>query len=70
MLKFKKIELLTKIDKNPSVNQNTDVVTRRLKDIWLVVLRRGRFFLGGAQSWDEEDEGEIEEDRVEWEGIY
>jgi hypothetical protein len=33
MLKFKKIELLTKIDKNPSVNQNTDVVTRRLKDI-------------------------------------
>jgi hypothetical protein len=45
-------------------------VTRRLKDIWLVVLRRGRFFFGGAQSWDEEEEGEIGEDRVEWEGIY
>jgi hypothetical protein len=33
MLKFKKIELLTKIDKNPSVNQNTDAVTRKLQDI-------------------------------------
>jgi len=47
MLKFKKIELLTKTDKNPLVNQNTDAVTRRLQEIWLVVLRRGRF-LGGA----------------------
>jgi len=76
MLKFKKIELLTKSDKNPSVNQNTDAVTRRLQDIWLVVLRRGRFFLGGRwlfavrESWDEEEEGEIGEDRVECEGIY
>ena len=33
MLKFKKIELLAKTDKNPSVNQNTDVVTKRLKEI-------------------------------------
>jgi hypothetical protein len=33
MLKFKKIELLAKTDKNPSVNQNTDAVTRRLQDI-------------------------------------
>jgi len=33
MLKFKKIELHTKTDKNPSINQNTDAVTRRLKDI-------------------------------------
>ena len=33
MLKFKKIELLTKTDKNPQVNQNTDAVTRRLQDI-------------------------------------
>jgi hypothetical protein len=33
MLKFKKIELLTKIDKNPSVNQNTDAVTRRLQEM-------------------------------------
>ena len=33
MLKFKKKELLTKSDKNPSVNQNTDAVTRRLQDI-------------------------------------
>jgi len=28
------------------INQNTDVVTTKLKEIWLV-LRRGRFFLGG-----------------------
>ena len=33
MLKFKKIELLTKTDNNPQVNQNTDIVTRRLQDI-------------------------------------
>ena len=33
MLKFKKIELLTKTNKNSSVNQNTDAVTRRLQDI-------------------------------------
>jgi hypothetical protein len=33
MLKFKKIELLTKTDKNPLVNQNTDAVTRRLQEI-------------------------------------
>jgi hypothetical protein len=33
MLKFKKIELLTKTNKNPLVNQNTDAVTRRLQDI-------------------------------------
>jgi len=33
MLKFKKIELLIKIDKNPSVNQNTDAVTRRLQEM-------------------------------------
>jgi len=76
MLKFKKIELLTKTDKNPSVNQNTDVMTRRLQDIWLVVLRRGRFFFWGGwlfavgESWDEEEEGKIGEDRVEWEEIY
>jgi hypothetical protein len=23
-----------------------------------------------GESWDEEEEGEIGEDRVEWEGIY
>ena len=33
MLKFKKIELLTKTDKNQSVKQNTDAVTRRLQDL-------------------------------------
>jgi hypothetical protein len=33
MLKFKKIELLTKTDKNMSVNQNTNAVTRRLQEI-------------------------------------
>jgi hypothetical protein len=33
MLTFKKIELLTKTDKNPSVNKNTNVVIRRLQDI-------------------------------------
>jgi len=33
MLKFKKIELLIKINKNPSVNLNTDAVTKRLQDI-------------------------------------
>jgi hypothetical protein len=33
MLKFKKIELPTKTDKNPSVNQNMDVVTRKLQEI-------------------------------------
>ena len=33
MLKFKKIELLTKTDKNPQVNQNMNVMTRRLQDI-------------------------------------
>jgi len=33
MLKFKKIELLTKTGKNLSVNQNTDAVTRRLQEI-------------------------------------
>jgi len=73
MLKFKKIELLAKTDKNLSVNQNTDALTRRLQDIWLVVLRRGRFiFFGGGrwlfavgESWDEEEEGEIGEERVD-----
>jgi len=51
MLKFKKIELLIKTDKN----QMTDAMTRRLQEIWLVVLRRGRFFLGGLVvcSWGE-----------------
>ena len=56
MLKFKKIELLTKTNKNPSVNQNTDAVMRRLQEIWLVVQRRGRFFFFGALvvcSWGE-----------------
>ena len=56
MLKFKKIELLAKTDKNLSVNQNTDALTRRLQDIWLVVLRRGRFIFGGGLdvcSWGE-----------------
>jgi len=55
MLKFKKIELLKKTDKNLSVNQNTDAVTRRLQEIWLVVQRRGRFFFGGLVvcSWGE-----------------
>ena len=48
MLKFKKIELPTKTDKNPSVNQNMDAVTRRLQEIWLVVLRKGKFFFGGV----------------------
>ena len=33
MLKFKEIESLTKTDKNSSVNQNTDAVTRRLQEI-------------------------------------
>jgi hypothetical protein len=33
MLKFKKIELLTKTDKNLLVNQNTDAVMRRLQEI-------------------------------------
>ena len=33
MLKFKKIELLAKTDKNLSVNQNTDALTRRPQDI-------------------------------------
>jgi len=33
MLKFKKKELLIKIDKNPLVNQNTDVVTIKLQEI-------------------------------------
>jgi hypothetical protein len=32
MLKFKKIELITKINKNPPINPNTDAVTRRLQD--------------------------------------
>jgi hypothetical protein len=75
MLKFKKIELLTKTDKNPLVNQNTNAVTRRLQEIWLVVLRRGRFFGGGwlfavRESWDVEEEGEIGEERVAREKIY
>ena len=48
MLKFKKIELLTKTDKNSSVNQITNAVTIRLQEILIVVLRRGRFFFGGA----------------------
>jgi len=33
MLKFKKIELLTKTDKNLLVNQNMDAVMRRLQEI-------------------------------------
>jgi hypothetical protein len=33
MLKFKKIELLIKTDKNLSVNQITDAMTRRLQEI-------------------------------------
>jgi hypothetical protein len=33
MLKFKKIELLTKTDKSLSVNQNTDAVTTKLQQI-------------------------------------
>jgi hypothetical protein len=60
------------------VIQNMDAVTRRLQEIWLVVLRRERgFFEGGGgwlfavgESWDGEEEGEIGEERVDREGIY
>ena len=46
MLKFKKIELLTKTDKNPSVNQNTDAVTRRVQDMTCCAEKR-EIVLGG-----------------------
>jgi hypothetical protein len=50
------------------VNQNTDVVTTKLKEF---VQRKGRFFFweGGwlfvvRESWDGEEEGEIRKERV------
>jgi hypothetical protein len=54
------------------INQNTDVVTTKLKQILLVLRRGGFFFLGGGclqfgrggESWDKEKEGEIGEERV------
>jgi hypothetical protein len=42
----------------------------------LLYWEEGDFFWEGVwlfavgESWDEEEEGEIGEDRVEWEGIY
>jgi hypothetical protein len=45
MLKLKKIYLLKKIIKS-TINQNTDVVTTKLKEILLVLRRRGIFFGG------------------------
>ena len=42
----------------------------------LLCWEEGDFFLGGGwlfavgESWDEEEEGKIGEDRVEWEEIY
>jgi hypothetical protein len=47
MLKLKKIYLLKKIIKS-TINQNTDVVTTKLKEILLVLRRRGIFFGGGC----------------------
>ena len=58
-----------------TINQNTDVVTTKLKEIWLVLRREGFFFrmvvcsLGG-ESWDGEEEGEIGEERVDRVVIY
>ena len=56
MLKFKKIELLTKTDKNPSVNQNTDAEKREI--FW------GGWLFAVGESWDGDEEGEIGEERV------
>jgi hypothetical protein len=54
-----------------TTNQNTDVVTTKLKQIWLVLRRGGFFFFWGVvvcslggKSWDGEEEGEIEEEMV------
>jgi hypothetical protein len=57
------------------VNQNTDVVTTKLKEL---VQRKGRlfFFLEGGwlfvvrESWDGEEEGEIGKERVNRFVIY
>jgi hypothetical protein len=52
------------------INQNTDAVTTKLKEICLVLRREGILFLGvvvcslGWESWDGEEEGEIGEERV------
>jgi len=77
MLKFKKIELLTKTDKKSigkSEHECCDKKTSRY--MTCCSEKREIFFLGGrwffavGESWDEEEEGEIGKDRVEWEGIY
>ena len=56
------------------INQNTDAVTTKLKEIWLVLRREGFFFFVvvcslGGESWDGE-EGEIGEETVGKVEIY
>jgi len=78
MLKLKRIDLLTKMIKS-TINRRTDVVTtyKSIRKMSAYVEKRG-IFLGGwvvvcsleGESWDEEEEGEIEEERVGRVWIY
>jgi len=36
----------------------------------IFILGAGQWFFAVGESWDEEEEGEIGEHLVEWEGIY
>jgi hypothetical protein len=61
-----------------SVNQNTDVVTTKLQEIYMTCCAEKRQFFFGVggwlfavgESWDGEEEGEIREERVGRVGIY
>ena len=59
-----------------TINQNTNVVTTKLEEIWLVLRRGGFFFLGvvvcslGGESCDGEKKREIGEGRVSRMVIY
>jgi hypothetical protein len=77
MLKFKKIELLTKTDKSVGNSEHgcCDHKTSRNMTCYAEKRENFYFFLGGfwlfalGESWDWEEEGEIREERVGRVGI-
>jgi hypothetical protein len=77
MSKLKRIDSLKKMIKS-TINRKTDVVTtyKSIRKMSACVEKRGIFLGGvvvfslGGESWDEEEEGEIEEERVGRVWIY
>ena len=75
MLKFKKIELLTKTDKIHRSIRTQMLWPQNFKKYDLLCWEDRDFFFWGwlfavGESWDGEEEGEIGEERVGRVGIY